>query len=697
VSQYSRGLLSVSVVAVSLLCFSVARAQDMATRAPDSYIVPQPMFQAIAGEYSGEHAFENIRNITRFHRVQASPGFSQAREWVVERLKSYGITDVEVEKFPSDGRTRYSTHVGPMSWTVREGELWVEAPFRERLCRFTDQAVCLSTLSNGGEWRGDAIDVGAGTDAASYEGKDVRGKIVFASSYAGIVHREAVIRRGALGVVIYPAPDDRPEYPDLVSYNGLWVQADEKEKAGFGFQISRRQWERLAPQVHAGKLTLHAKVDAELGPGALEVTSAFLRGSDPSKEILLVAHLDHYRFGANDNASGSASLIEIARTVKTLVEQKKIPPLTRTLHFLWVPEHFGTVAWLTKHPEVSQRAIAAINLDMVGEDLVKTNSRMNISRTPESLPSFINVLMEDVAEQVEAAELVSPNGSHHLFFWRMTPYSTGSDHDMFNDGNVRVPAVQIGHWPDWTHHTNEDTLDKVDTTTLLRSGVLATSAAAWMATAGDTDGMRFAQYIEKLPILGATKKGVAWLTAKELVEVEPVLGPGGHSAPMIYPASKTFLLTVINQVSLQAATLRSVRSLLTPAAAARLEQWVRAEAPEWPGDQPTLRKRDSTQAVSPMDRVPKKNFLGPINDGPSSPWFRQTMGADYSWWQEQSHKVPLFELIVYEAGNFADGKRTLAEIRDCVSAEYGELPAGLIEGIFDRLAKIGLVEWVEKK
>ena len=62
-----------------------------------------------------------------------------------------------------------------------------------------------------------------------------------------------------------------------------------------------------------------------------------------------------------------------------------------------------------------------------------------------------------------------------------------------------------------------------------------------------------------------------------------------------------------------------------------------------------------------------------------------------------SDLIPRFELIVYEAGNFADGKRTLAEIEDAVTTEYGELPEGLIEGVFDRLVKIGLVEWVEQK
>lgn len=670
-------------------------AQQSPAKPPDQYVVPQPLFEAIAGEYSGERALEYVRGITQFHRIQASPGFTGARNWVMDHLKAYGITDVEVEKFPSDGHTRYSTHVGPMAWTAREGELWVEEPFRERLCRFSDQPVCLATLSNGGEWRGEAVDVGSGTDAPSYEGTDVRGKIVFASGYAGAVHREAVIRRGALGVVIYPAPDDRPEHPDLVRYNGLWVQADEKEKATFGFQISCRQWERLRPLMARGKLVLRAKVDAELHPGALEVTSAYLRGSDPSKEIILVAHLDHYKFGANDNASGSASLLEIARTVKTLLDQKKIPPLKRTLHFLWVPEHFGTVAWLTKHPEVSERAVAALNLDMVGEDLVKTNSRLNIARTPDSMPSFLNDVVENVAEQVEEANLVSPNGSHNLFHWRMTPYTAGSDHDMFNDGNVRVPAVQFGHWPDWTHHTNEDSVDKLDSTTLRRVGVLATASAAWLANAGDDEAMRLVPLVmsgaglrsfERMRLGGGALLPFARATGID-ASTKPELTPEQRAK-----AQEAFRrLLVLGQR--QRGGVRSLEQLMTPEGTKNLQRLI---AP--PNDQAILTALGpDTARPKSMQRVPKKKYIGPIADGPASPWFRNALRADYAWWQEQARQVPQFELVVYEAGNFADGKRALAEIEDAVGAEYGELPSGFVEGLFDRLAKIGLIEWEDKK
>ena len=53
--------------------------------------------------------------------------------------------------------------------------------------------------------------------------------------------------------------------------------------------------------------------------------------------------------------------------------------------------------------------------------------------------------------------------------------------------------------------------------------------------------------------------------------------------------------------------------------------------------------------------MPKKTFLGPIADVPSSPWFRQALGEERAWWEEQERKVPQFDLIVYEAGNFANG------------------------------------------
>ncbi len=598
------------------------------TYAPPKYLVSDELFQAVATEYSGSMAKENVLGISRFHRIQASPGFTEAREYVVAQLKQMGVTDVEVETFPSDGKRRYQTYVSPMAWTVRSGELWMTRPQRQRLCNFRDVPMCLTTLSNGGEWRGEVVDVGRGTSAADY-GKDVKGKVVLATGYAGIVHREAVIGRGALGVLIYPREDDRPEHPDMVRYNGLWPKWEEKDKVGFGFQLSRNQAERMQAFMKVGQpIEVQAKVDAELHAGQLEVTSAFFKGTEkPEQEIILIGHLDHPKWSANDNGSGSGALLEIARTLKTLIDQKKVT-LRRTIRIMWVPEHFGTIAWIDAHRDIGRHAIAVLNLDMVGEDLYKTNSRLRITRTPPSLPSFLNDLVENAAQQVAAANLTDASGTKNLFHYEVTPYDPGSDHDQFNDSTVGVPAMMLGHWPDWTHHTSEDTVDKVDPTTLKRVGVLATAAAVWIAT-----------------------------------EERPQLVTDAYTM-----ASRTIKLQ--EHVILSGTAAARKRSALVTGA-----------PPPEPPDSP----------------VPKRLFIGPLADSYASTWFREQLGEAYGWWREQARTSPHWEVLVYEVLNYADGKRSLAEIEEAIRVEFGDVPEGAVEHILRDLEKVKLVEFTPPK
>lgn len=649
----------------SLLVLSLFVVATTGQAQEAGWLVPAPLLEAVADEYSGEVARESIRQITLLHRIQASSGMLQASELVANHALRVGLEEIHGESFPSDGKTRYQSYVGPLAWTVNEGELWVEAPFVGRLCRFSEVPVCLSTLSNGGEWRGELIEVGSGTKPADYDGKDVRGKIVLASGYAGVVHREAVIRRGALGVVIYPEESDRPEHPDLVRYNGLWPTAEEKDKVTFGFQVSARQRDRLKAALAQGKkVVLDAKVDARIQPGNLHVLSAILRGRErPDEEVIFIAHLDHYKPGANDNASGSATLLEIARTIKKLTAEGKIPPPKRTLRFLWVPEHFGTIAYLEAHPEFSKRALAVLNLDMVGEDIYKTNSRLRITRTPDSLPSWLNDLVENVAQQVAARRIVDSTGTRNLFHWEMTPYDPGSDHDMMNDSTVAVPALMLGHWPDWTHHTNEDSVDKVDPTTLKRVGVLATTAGLWMANAKQD---------EAAALLALMRRHA--------------LGRIGER-----PLRAT--------VTREAAALESVRKLSdSPRVEAAVQEAVNALRQAaaqmgWLGTPPV------TKPMGLEARTPYRMYRGPLADSYGSQWFREQMGAKYAEWEELRGKVgrARFDLVVYETANFADGNHTVAEIDELIRAEYPETPSFAVQQIVEKLVGAGLMGYVLKK
>jgi hypothetical protein len=52
-------------------------------------------------------------------------------------------------------------------------------------------------------------------------------------------------------------------------------------------------------------------------------------------------------------------------------------------------------------------------------------------------------------------------------------------------------------------------------------------------------------------------------------------------------------------------------------------------------------------------------------------------------------KFPNVDDVQYELSNFVDGRRSISDIRDAVSAEFGPLPLPSVTDYFDRLAKLG--------
>ena len=56
------------------------------------------------------------------------------------------------------------------------------------------------------------------------------------------------------------------------------------------------------------------------------------------QDIVIAAHLDHQVPGANDNASGSGTLLELVRAANHLISAGKIPKPRRTIRFWWTTE-----------------------------------------------------------------------------------------------------------------------------------------------------------------------------------------------------------------------------------------------------------------------------------------------------------------------------------------------------------------------
>ena len=60
--------------------------------------------------------------------------------------------------------------------------------------------------------------------------------------------------------------------------------------------------------------------------------------------------------------------METARTLSNLIATGRLQRPKRSIRFLWVPEMTGSYAFLATHEEELKNTVAAINLDMVGEN-----------------------------------------------------------------------------------------------------------------------------------------------------------------------------------------------------------------------------------------------------------------------------------------------------------------------------------------
>jgi aminopeptidase YwaD len=632
---------------------------------------PDAVPAAIHKHVDGGYVLGAVRSLGRYHRVHGSPGFRAAADWMVGELTGAGLADAKVEALPADGKTTYAHFKSYLGWQPIEGRLDELVPERHVLGDFAADPVALADYSQDADVTADLVDVGTGADAAAYQGKDVRGKIVLADGPLPAVHRLAVEERGAAGIVS-DFPNQRTAWsgldPDLVRWGHL---SPYQTANRFAFMISPRMAGALRQKLVHGAVRLRAHVRAKMVPASYDVVSATIAGSDAAAgEIVLTAHLCHERAGANDNASGSAALLGVARALRAAVTDGALPAPRRTIRFLWLPEIAGSQAWLISHPDLARRLRAGIHLDMVGGRPEITHAALHLSRTAASLPHVINEIavawVADVArasttlaEKGEGDGLVWPPGGRDALVTDLRPLELGSDHQVFEA--FGVPMVYFHDWPDVTIHTNKDVPDNLDATKLGRvaymtAGIAWTLAALPEAEAGKLPALERAATDERLALARHTALA------------------GGWSAGDTRLAEREAVAVGLEELASIAATWPGTAADVRRASAA-LAALVPRAAPAGPRDA----------------RVPERT---PAVRGPLDVYYYDHLTAVLG---EPAGPPPALErrdgVLTYEALNLVDGKRTVGEIRDILAGRYAPVPLVEVAEWFDVLAKAGVVRF----
>ena len=278
----------------------------------------------------------------------------------------------------------------------------------------------------------------------------------------------AARRRGAVAMLIagegLPALESTSAPVNLVS-GTLTAATTDALLAPSGLTraaLARRAAESRAPAPLATGVEVGLRVDLQ----EVEVRTAnvigVVPGHDPARSteaVVVGAHYDHLGRsggvvypGADDNASGTAVVLELARTFASA------GGTARTLVFvLFSGEELGLLGsrHYIRNPTVPiERTVAMINLDMVGR---LGDRPLGVGGVATG--GGLKTVMEDAGRQVglALADRDAPGGA--------------SDHAPFYGAGVPVLFFHTGAHPDY--HRPTDTADKIDADGLARVAAVA--------------------------------------------------------------------------------------------------------------------------------------------------------------------------------------------------------------------------------
>ncbi|MGH7163273.1 MAG: M20/M25/M40 family metallo-hydrolase [Planctomycetota bacterium] len=409
------------------------------------FVAPSVLAREQEGQHvSGDAILEHVRWLAddeREGRAAGSEGERAAGDYIAARLQALGLEPA------GDEGTFFQNFSLPRGFTVGKETRLVAEREGKSVALSIDRELKPLSLSAPGEVSGDAVFLGYGIAAPDlgyddYDGVDVKGKVAIVLRHAPAYddrdgpffapaarNRYAVFQAkadaaagaGAAALVLVNDPlharkpkDDVPmqdvggnpvSIPVLhVSYAagrrlarlcGLNLQ---KEQSALDGQLKPR-----SRALEGIRVTLKSDLVAQRLP--VRNVSAILRAARAVETLVVGAHYDHVGLGAygslaagkgksaihngaDDNASGTATVLEIAAFLS-----RKRAELRRNVHFLFfTAEELGLLgsAHYVDHPVVPLAdCVAMVNLDMVGR-LERGRLQVGGTGTSPVFPDLLN-------------------------------------------------------------------------------------------------------------------------------------------------------------------------------------------------------------------------------------------------------------------------------------------------------------------
>lgn len=418
----------------------------------------------VLGEvWTSDEIYTNLRYICDDlgSRFGGSDSEHQAGEFLLGKMKEYGLQNAHLEEFPV------------YTWERGACDLTLLAPVEREISAIS------MPFTGSGTVEGELIDIGEG-ETADFEraGEAIRGKIVLTAAETNkpgevTLHRtdkfRLAVAAGAIGCIfVNKNPGLLHITGSLYAQNPQGAEDADHEAAIPGIGISHEAGSLIRRLAERGtaRVKIHTQNKTYLSRSYNVVGD--VPGTNPEEIVLIGGHYDGHDIaqGAADDGAGTLVGLEAGRVLAPFAG--KLRRTVRVICFAYEELGLGG-SW--KHHERylsgDEKLIVALNLDGAGRE-----GRDQITVTgDEVLADWFRQLSGDLKHDMDVRNRVGTHSDHFPFFREGFPTAT------LNTRDSTAGMIGRGYG-----HTEGDTVDKVTLRGLQGGAATAARVAAHLAS-----------------------------------------------------------------------------------------------------------------------------------------------------------------------------------------------------------------------
>jgi len=376
-------------------------------------------------------------------RIAGDPQDAETHKWAADLFRSFGITDVHVQEIDLPPQWRAT------SWeVVAHGSGTISRP----------ESVFPAILSKGTPPEGldlEAVWVGLGTEA-DFAGRDVKGKLAviysWPSSYPhghsalwlGAMKR--AVDRGAAAILINRAVPGNAKVIHLsAEVPTMYIGTDDAAA--------------LRDLIAKGPVTVRFKLSTEMVEGLKDANVWATLPGTGDEAIYLKAHHDGFFEGALDNATGVATLMELARHFAGVPQSQR----RRTLHFIYLAAHHGQAdhLWLEDKVKPVTDPLLVINLEHTAlVSFLTFGNRLKTTTALEPLRWTVNGNTKLAMAFADSFSSFGVNLYDEMEGKSEAP-APGETFPWYSRPMSIAPSINLIASPQWVYHSDNDVAEFV--------------------------------------------------------------------------------------------------------------------------------------------------------------------------------------------------------------------------------------------